>query len=94
MGAKKLVKGRSRISCNFVEGDLCTGSRCTYSFCVKHKMQPDGTCGLRERPTNKEDDDLIEEKYEKELVTKEKQNNRYENLLKDKYRKKLKGVKW
>lgn len=57
-------------------------------------MLPDGKCGLRERPTVKEDDDKIEQKYERELLNKEKQNSRYQTLLKDKYRKKLKGNKW
>ncbi|NVM53026.1 MAG: hypothetical protein HWN66_04940 [Candidatus Helarchaeota archaeon] len=94
LGPKQRVRGRLRISCKFVAGDLCTGSRCTYSFCTKHKMLPDGKCGLRERPTVKEDDDKIEQKYERELLNKEKQNSRYQTLLKDKYRKKLKGNKW
>ncbi len=94
MGPTRRIRGRPRISCNFVQGDLCTGSKCTYSFCQKHKMLPDGICGLRERQGAKVDDDKIESKYEKELIKKDKQNSRYESLMKDKYRRKLKGKKW
>jgi hypothetical protein len=95
MGAKQNVRGRPRITCNFVEGDFCTGSRCTYSFCVKHKLRTDGTCGLTDRSHNKIDDEQIEEKYEKELIRKDETEGRYEKqYLKDKYRRKLKGAKW
>ncbi|MFX1296722.1 MAG: hypothetical protein ACFFD2_17935 [Promethearchaeota archaeon] len=93
LGSKEKIRGRSRITCNFVEGDLCTGSRCNYSFCVKHKLKPDGTCGLNERKKNKLNDEIIEKKYEKELLQKEQQANKYESYMKDKYRKKLKGIK-
>lgn len=93
MGPPRKVRGKSRISCNFGE-DLCTGSRCTYSFCTKRKMRPDGTCGLRNRPTEKKSDDEIEKKFEKELITKEREENRYQSMLKNKYLKKLKGKKY
>jgi len=88
MGPNKIIKGRTRISCNFVDGDLCTGSRCTYSFCVKHKLKTDGTCGLTERP-KEVDDDTIESTYEREIIEQEKQATNYQNYLKDKYRRKL-----
>lgn len=96
MGPKTTVRGRTRITCTFVDGDLCTGSRCTYSFCVKHKLKTDGTCGLTDRPVQQVDDDSIEAKFEKELVKKDKESSKYEKQLKDKYRKKLqpKGKKW
>lgn len=94
LGPKKKVRGRLRITCNFVEGDFCTGSRCTYSFCAKHKLRTDGTCGLVQRPQSKQDDEIIEQKYEKELIKKEKENNQYKIYLKDKYRKKFEEKKW
>jgi len=94
LGPKKKIRGRFYIVCNFVEGDLCTGSRCTYSYCAKRKLRPDGTCGLYGRSQPKENDDLIEEKYERELIQKEKEANRYQSYLKEKYRRKLKGAKW
>ena len=94
MGPTRKIRGRTRISCNFVQGDLCTGSKCTYSFCQKRKMLSDGTCGLRERSGGKETDDKIEAKYEKELIKKDQQSSQYTSLMKDKYRKKLKGKKW
>ena len=93
MGPKRKVRGRLKISCNFVEGDMCTGSRCTYSFCNKRKMLPNGQCGLRER-TRKPDEREVEEKFEKELIKKDKRDNRFQSMMKDKYRKKLKGKKW
>ncbi|MDD1778715.1 MAG: hypothetical protein LUQ65_11165 [Candidatus Helarchaeota archaeon] len=96
MGANRTVQGRNRITCNFVDGDWCTGSRCTYSLCVKHKMKPDGACGLQERSGPEVDEDLVEQKYETELVKKERNENQYQAYLKDKYRKKLqpKSKKW
>ena len=96
MGATRQVKGYNRITCNFVDGDWCTGSRCTYSLCVKHKMKPDGACGLQERSGPEVDEDTVEQKYETELVKKERNENQYQSYLKDKYRKKLqpKGKKW
>ncbi|NVM29916.1 MAG: hypothetical protein HWN65_13825 [Candidatus Helarchaeota archaeon] len=93
MGPARKVRGRPRVTCNFGE-DLCTGSRCTYSFCTKHKMRPDGTCNLRDRPTSKQSDDKIEQKFEKELISKEREETRYKSMIKDKYLKKLKGKKW
>ncbi|MFX1297855.1 MAG: hypothetical protein ACFFD2_23790 [Promethearchaeota archaeon] len=96
LGQKKKVGGRIRISCNFVDGDLCTGSRCTYSFCQKHKLKADGTCGLEERSGLRPADDEIEEKYEKELIQKDQQADKYQSFLKEKYRRKLnsKNKKW
>ena len=89
LGKKKEIRGRTRIMCNFVDGDWCTGSRCTYSFCTKHKLRTDGTCGLSKRSKSDVDEDVIEEKYEKELMRKEKEENNYQSYIKDKYRKKL-----
>jgi len=57
-------------------------------------MLSDGTCGLRERSDGKETDEKIEAKYEKELIKKDQQSSQYTSLMKDKYRKKLKGKKW
>lgn len=96
MGPKRKVRGRLKISCNFVEGDMCTGSRCTYSFCNKHKQLPNGQCGLREHTKVKPDERKVEEKLEKELIDKDKRDNRFQSMMKDKYRKKLKvkGKKW
>lgn len=96
IGAKKIIKGRTRITCDFVDGDWCTGSRCTYSLCAKHKMKSDGTCGLQERSGPEVDEDQIEQKYEKELIKKDQRENQYQSFLKDKYKKKLqpKAKKW
>ncbi|MHA1356792.1 MAG: hypothetical protein ACTSRC_01635 [Candidatus Helarchaeota archaeon] len=95
MGPKRKVRGRTRIICNFVSGDYCTGSRCTYSFCVKHKLRPNGTCGLTNQSQRKIDDEKIEAEYEKELIKKDQTEGHYEKkYLKDKYRRKLKGIKW
>jgi hypothetical protein len=88
MGPNKNVHGRTRITCNFVDGDWCTGSRCTYSFCVKHKLKTDGTCGLTERQ-REVDDDQIESTYERQIIEEEKQATNYQNYLKEKYRRKL-----
>ena len=59
-------------------------------------MKPDGACGLQERSGPEVDEDLVEQKYETELVKKERNENQYQAYLKDKYRKKLqpKSKKW
>ena len=56
-------------------------------------MLANGECGLRER-THKPNESEVEEKFEKELINKEKRDNRFQSMMKDKYRKKLKGKKW
>lgn len=89
IGHKTNVGGRPRLTCNFVEGDLCSGFRCTYSFCAKHKLKTDGTCGLEESAQPKEDDETIEQKFEAELTKKEQQDTKYQLYLKNKYKKKL-----
>jgi hypothetical protein len=59
-------------------------------------MKPDGACGLQERSGPEQDEDLLEQKYETELVKKEQHENQYQAYLKDKDRKKFqpKAKKW
>jgi len=59
-------------------------------------MKPDGACGLQEHSGPVQDEDVIEQKYETELVKKEQHDNQYQAFLKDKYRKKLqpKAKRW
>ncbi|RLE53421.1 MAG: hypothetical protein DRJ33_01065 [Candidatus Methanomethylicota archaeon] len=51
--------------CNWV-GDVCVGASCSYAFCEKRALLPNGMCGLEERTATKTAVRSIEEEARRE----------------------------
>lgn len=59
--------------CNWV-GDVCVGASCSYAFCEKRVLLPNGVCGLEERVTRPTVRSIEEEaKREEEVLRKAKE---------------------
>lgn len=71
LGRKFRKNNKIIIACNFVPGEICDGYKCKYSFCLKHKMAPNGKCLLNSAMPPKK---IQEEDETREIEPKPKVN--------------------
>lgn len=69
-GRKYGRNSRSIIALCAWANDLCQGAKCTFAYCQKRALLPDGTCGLEQRKRREKIRSIEEEAEKEELKVK------------------------